>query len=264
MNEPTEAALELSTLIDMALAAKAAGARDVEHMDAPAGAFNYIRVADVISGDCKRETIASPVLDWGCGYGQVSWLLRRRGVDVVSCDVEVRPARETMEVFRSLSIDHLTDSFRLPYDRESFGTVLSMGVLEHVEDLENSLREINRILRPSGLFLVFMLPNRFSWAEWVADLRHISVHPRKFTFRETKSILEAHGFRIEKGWRHNVLPRNLTGFPAAAKAVYGRFYRQIEVTDSLLSRYTPFSLFSGVIEIVCRKTRSTTVLQARK
>src|SRR6185437_1903821 len=112
-----------------------------------------------------------------------------------------------------------------------FGAVLSVGVLEHVPDLAGSLQEVGRLLKPNGIFFIFMFPNRFSWAEWVADLRGISVHPNKYTFRQTRELLERHGFRLEKKWRRNLLPRNLTGLNSRVKTLYGRYYRQVESAD---------------------------------
>jgi SAM-dependent methyltransferase len=153
----------------------------------------------------------------------------------------------------SVKVDYGLDPVALPYDSGSLSAVLSVGVLEHVPDIDGSLKEVNRVLRPQGCFFLFMFPNLYSWAEWIADRRGISVHPRKFTVRETSSLLRSHAFQVETKWRRNFLPRNLTGFPARAKAAYGRFYRQIEAIDRILANIPPTSYFSGVLEFVARK-----------
>src|SRR5215469_12076140 len=176
----TGSSAELDALMSMARSAEQAGATDMEHMNGAAGAYNYIRIADLVHVYWSSQQISSPILDWGCGYGQVTWLLKRRQVPVVSCDVEERPARHSIPELASLKIDRIEHPSRLPYPSELFGAVLSVGVLEHVPDLAGSLREIRRILRPGGILFIFMLPNRFSWAEWVADLRGISVHPKRY------------------------------------------------------------------------------------
>jgi SAM-dependent methyltransferase len=250
---PSSTGCELVALMDMAAAAKAVGAMDMDHMDAAAGAFNYIRVADLVSSYVHNRADYMPILDWGCGYGQVTWLLERRQLPVVSCDVEERAARASIPALSSLNIRQIREPVRLPYGSQSFGAVLSVGVLEHVPDLEGSLREVNRILRQGGLFFIFMFPNRFSWAEWLADVRHISVHPQKYTFRQTRRILAEHGFAIERKWRRNFLPRNLTGLSLALKRLYGRYYRQIESLDKVLANVPPTSFLSGVLEMIVRK-----------
>jgi len=244
---------ELNALVRMATLGQAAGAKDMEHMDGRAAAFNYIRIAELVKSYAEGRRVGMPILDWGCGYGQVSWLLQLRGVDVVSFDVEQRPARESIPVLNSIKIDCKDDTVALPYESGFFGGVLSVGVLEHVPDIHGSLKEINRILRPGGLLFLFMFPNRYSWAEWIAERRGASPHPVKFTMRETVKVLRAHGLDVESKWRRNFLPRNLTGFASRVKRLYGRFYHLIELTDRVLANTPPTSYLSGVLEFVARK-----------
>jgi SAM-dependent methyltransferase len=228
---------DLGALLNMGMAGLAAGAKDMDHLDGPAAAFNYIRIADLVESYSKVSLVGAPILDWGCGYGQVSWLLKRRGLSVVSCDVEKRPARESIEALSQVDISYLQNPLRLPYDSGTFGSVLSVGVLEHVGagNVEASLQEISRVLKEGGLFFVFMLPNRFSWVEFIADLRHVSVHPDKYTFRRIERLLRCHSFTVERKWRRNILPRNLTGLSHGIKMAYGKYYRQIESVDRVLA-----------------------------
>lgn len=252
--EATES-VELRALLDMGLAGVAAGATDMAHMDGAAAACNYIRVADLVNGYYRRSRLQLPVLDWGCGYGQVSWLLQQRGIPVVSCDVEPRPVRNLIDPLNRIEITYLEDSLRLPYASGTFGAVLSVGVLEHVgsENVGTSLQEIGRVLKSGGFLFIFMLPNRFSWVEFIADIRGNSVHPDKYTFRKIHRLLTDHSFTMRKGWRRNVLPRNLTGLSQRVKSIYGKYYRQIESFDGVLSTLPPLSLLGGVIEVVAQK-----------
>ena len=245
---------ELRALMEMARVAQETGAaEDMEHLDGPAAAFNSIRIADLVSSYYRLENLRNPILDWGCGYGQVTWLLQRRGLPVVACDVQIRAARSLIPELDRVPVDLCTDSIRLPYGPASFGAVLSVGVLEHVADFDGSLAEVHRVLQPGGLFFIFMLPNRFSWAERIHEWRGISVHPYKFTFERISQMLRTDRFTVEKRWRRNFLPRNLTGFSHKVKMLYGRFYREIEVLDGLLANCPPTSLFSGVVELIARK-----------
>jgi SAM-dependent methyltransferase len=244
---------ELEALVAMGRAAKAAGAADMEHLDGPSAAYNYVRIADLVHGYCTKCPEQLPILDWGCGYGQVSWLLQRRGIDVSSYDVEKRPLRDKIPDLGSLSVVYGNDPVGLPYETNCFGSVLSVGVLEHVKDFGGSLSEISRILRPGGILFVFMLPNKYSWAEWIADRRGTSAHPYKFTFRYATELLFRHSFEIRKRWRRNVLPRNLTGCSPRLKRIYGRFYRGVEFVDQTLTFLPPICYLSGVIEMIAKK-----------
>src|ERR1700729_3621886 len=88
------------------------------------------------------------VLDWGCGYGQVSELLWRSGVDVTAFDYQpdIEAGVRPLERYPQLSIHTSPDPRTLPFADAAFDAVLSCGVLEHVADPDASLEEIRRVL----------------------------------------------------------------------------------------------------------------------
>ena len=69
-----------------------------------------------------------------------------------------------------------SEPVKLPYEDNSFGAVLSLGVLEHVQDPGASLDELHRILRPGGRLSVVKLPNRHSYLEWIAKRAGLYYH----------------------------------------------------------------------------------------
>jgi len=86
-------------------------------------------------------------------------------------------------------LDYQSDIQEMPLENESFDTVLSAEVLEHVPDPEKALREIYRILKPGGR-LVISIPH----------LMYLHNEPNDF-YRYTKyglrTLLERVGFTIE-------------------------------------------------------------------
>lgn len=86
-------------------------------------------------------------------------------------------------------LDYLSDIQSMPLENESFDTVLSAEVLEHVPDPEKALREIYRVLKPGGK-LVISIPH----------LMYMHNEPNDF-YRYTKyglrTLLERVGFRVE-------------------------------------------------------------------
>lgn len=200
-----------------------------------------------------RADGVSRILDWGCGYGQVSELLTREGLEVTSFDYRpdveegVRPLDRYANVRAHLS----RDPRRLPFADGSFDAVLSCGVLEHVEDPDASLKEIRRVLTPGGTFYVYKLPNRTSYLEAIARRAGLYYHgayehDRVYTRRSAFALLSRHAFAIEEFRRMNVLPLTLTGSLAARAA------HPIWMANRALSALPGLSLLATNLEIVAR------------
>jgi ubiquinone/menaquinone biosynthesis C-methylase UbiE len=159
------------------------------------------------------------VLDWGCGWGQMTALLREQGIDTVAFDHRPeleRPTTEPLERFPEIEAHLSPEPVDLPFGDDSFDTVLSCGVLEHVPDPEGSLREIKRILRPGGMFYVANLPNRYSYTERGARLLGRYYHgqlpdDRVYTVGTARALLERQGYRVAEARRAHMLPLTLGG-----------------------------------------------------
>jgi SAM-dependent methyltransferase len=192
------------------------------------------------------------VLDWGCGFGQMTRLLRRAGVQVTPFDY--RPGLDQDGVYplaRYADIDaHLSsDPVTLPFADASFESVLSCGVLEHVRDPDASLEELRRVLRPEGTFFIFNLPNRYSYTERVAKHAGLYYHgalpdDRVYTRRTALDLLERHRFRVDSVRRANMLPLSLPG-PVAAQAA-GVIWH----TSRVLERIPGVNIIATTFEIV--------------
>jgi SAM-dependent methyltransferase len=91
----------------------------------------------------RREFRDALVL--GCGDETVPERLRARGLDVVAADPGGRLAARAMGV--------QCDEDRLPFADGAFDLVVSVGLLDSVNDLPGALALIRRVLRPDGLFL---------------------------------------------------------------------------------------------------------------
>ena len=88
----------------------------------------------------------------------------------------------------------LSDHTAILFDR-----VIGSGVLEHVAMDYESLKEIYRVLKPDGRLIIANLPNKFSYAEFMA--RNFgkyfgnSGHNRLYTKSKISSMLKSTGFR---------------------------------------------------------------------
>jgi glycosyltransferase involved in cell wall biosynthesis/SAM-dependent methyltransferase len=99
---------------------------------------------------------APRVLDLGAGSGRMSQLLHAGGFRVDACDLE-----PDLFQFAPVECRRADLAERLPYDDATFDGVVCVEVLEHVDAHERLFREVQRILKPGGVFL-FTTPNVMS------------------------------------------------------------------------------------------------------
>jgi SAM-dependent methyltransferase len=97
-----------------------------------------------------------PILDLGCGDGHFAQATFTAPLDVgldPSPQAIAEAARRGMH--RELKV---LDSNQMPFTDGAFATVLSNSVVEHIPDIDATLRETYRVLKPGGLF-VFTTPS---------------------------------------------------------------------------------------------------------
>ena len=151
-------------------------------------------------------TAQDRVLDLGCGIGNILIALAERiafshppvGVDV-SPDLirigEHEIARAAMQDRIRLQIAPAT---RLPFDDRSFDVVLTSHVLKHLDDeaLLTSFREVARVLRPGGRFLLweFEKSPRSALLFWSARLSGLPPAFQLRTSAEFSAALRLSGF----------------------------------------------------------------------
>lgn len=85
------------------------------------------------------------ILDDGCGARPYEEMVRQSGAQYIGMDVEARGVRGP---------DVIADSLDLPFANESFDTILSTQVLEHVKDPFRMILEAARVLKHRGHLVV--------------------------------------------------------------------------------------------------------------
>jgi SAM-dependent methyltransferase len=249
---------EYAFLLANARAGKSLSMADFVHLDQPIGILSYVRIAD----DIARRVPRGDMLDWGCGWGQMTYLLSRRGFRVTAFDVG-DPATAVwpdIPLCRAVDVVRSPDPTALPFADGRFDDVLSCGVLEHVAegvpggDERGSLRELRRVLRPSGRLLVYQLPQQYAWQEALVRRLGLGVgHRRRFTATEICGLLRQEGFVVESLRRTNLVPRNLTGMPDRLRDAYSRMAPCLIAADEVLSRAPGLEHVAGALEVIARR-----------
>jgi SAM-dependent methyltransferase len=193
------------------------------------------------------------ILDWGCGFGQVTSLLHDAGLNVTAFDYnpDVPEGPRPMERYPHLQVYLSGEPSKLPFAEASFSAVLSCGVLEHVADPDASLEEAKRILAPGGTFYVYKLPNRTSYLEAVARRAGLYYHgacehDRLYDRRSAIGLLRRHNFDVVEFRRMNMLPLTLTAEWAT------RWASQIWDVNRVLSAIPGLNLIATNLELVAR------------
>ncbi len=113
------------------------------------------------------------VLDAGCGYGAFSRLARKRGAYVVSCDIAKNLVLRASTSAPSQGV--VSDACALGFRDESFATIISSEMLEHVERPIDAVKELARVLERGGV-LVITTPNR-PWQWLVRTASRLGLRP---------------------------------------------------------------------------------------
>jgi 2-polyprenyl-3-methyl-5-hydroxy-6-metoxy-1,4-benzoquinol methylase len=101
------------------------------------------------------------VLDYGCGTGIASLELARHGDTVVGVDISAGMIERSEAMLRRANIpanryrfEHIGVDGSGAYLSETFDGIVSLGVLEYIEDVRGTLRLVLARLRPGGFFIM--------------------------------------------------------------------------------------------------------------
>jgi SAM-dependent methyltransferase len=206
----------------------------------------YTHIADRVAAHG-----AGPVLDWGCGFGQVTSLLHGRGVAVESYDFQAGASvrEEPLPRYPELSMTVSGEPVALPYPDNRFGAVVSCGVLEHVPEPDASLDEIHRILVPGGRLFVYKLPNRHSYLEAIAKRIGLYYHgalpdDEVYDIGSAVRLVSGHRFRVDGARTANMLPLSMSSGDLA-----WRLAGPIWESNRALSRIPLLNLLATNVEV---------------
>jgi SAM-dependent methyltransferase len=124
----------------------------------------------------------SRVLEIGCGMGTMAMLWALNGADVTAVDLNPTAVEQTTRRFeiKGLAADiHLEDANRLALPDAHFDYAYSWGVLHHSPNLEQSLSEMMRVLKPGGGFGIMLYNRRSLWHWYLTEYVEGFLHYEK-------------------------------------------------------------------------------------
>jgi len=108
----------------------------------------------------EKLVLAPPILDVGCGDGYFARAALPHPIDV-GIDPSPTALAECAPqgIYRTLLC---TSGATIPFPDRSFATVISNCVLEHIPQVDQTIHEISRVLKPGGTFVGTMVTDKFS------------------------------------------------------------------------------------------------------
>ncbi len=121
---------------------------------------NLLRVLGLKPGEA--------VLDLACGEGYFSRAMAKEGAKVVGADISKELIDKAVQ--QGGAAFHVAPANKLSFAKDkSFDTVVCVLALQNIEDLAGTLKEVKRVLKPSGRLVVvlnhpaFRVLKRSSW-----------------------------------------------------------------------------------------------------
>ncbi|MHB8242449.1 MAG: class I SAM-dependent methyltransferase [Solirubrobacteraceae bacterium] len=128
------------------------------------------------------------ILDAGCGSGRNMVELARygsvTGIELSETSVALARNRNAGEVVAGSVLE-------MPFADESFDLVVSLDVIEHLEDDLGALRELRRTVAPGGSLLVTVPAYQWLWS----GHDEINHHHRRYTRRSLQRVAEQAGWQ---------------------------------------------------------------------
>jgi ubiquinone/menaquinone biosynthesis C-methylase UbiE len=131
-------------------------------------------------------------LSVGCGSGLFERILR----DVHDIEIRfgVEPAQGMAEIATKRGMEvQVSPAEALPFDNESFDTVLFNGTPSYIPDLETAFREGHRVLRPGGRIVVADVPAEGSYGLLYRLAAQLGTWSDPFL----QAVMPAHPYPIE-------------------------------------------------------------------
>ncbi len=167
------------------------------------------------------------ILDVGCGEGGYSRELAQRGAELVSVDCSRKAIEYAAAIAQkeALSIKHYVRNSNDLYNiaSEQFDIVLCSMMLMDCEDLEGTLREAARVLKPNGKLFASVLhpcfggaPERGIERRGKGDDRHVLVM-NYFEPKEWEAPLNKGTIPVI--WRHRTMEEYVKAFAKAGLTI---------------------------------------------
>ena len=116
--------------------------------------------------EVARPTPGEKGVDLGCGTGNYTLWLHSQGVKATGVDISRGMLEEAHKKALGLDVAFIEGNLmQLPCDDNTFDLAVCNVALEFVEDAKAVLKQVHRILKPSGRFIAGFIGRHSPWAD---------------------------------------------------------------------------------------------------
>lgn len=151
--------------------------------------------------DMMPDLAGKIVLDLGCGRGRIAaTAIKQDAKETIGLDLSAQMLRLAVDSNESSRSFWLAgDCIDLPFKTQSFDVIVSGLMMGHVEDLEGTINQIDRVLRPGG-YLV--LSDFHPFATLRGDERSFSNNGKTYAIKQFCHLFEDYYRCFEKYTLH--------------------------------------------------------------
>lgn len=117
--------------------------------------YTPVRADEIVLNDLAKAK--GKILDFGCGDGQFTKRIVGLGKKVYGCDIDRELIQKNRKANHGVEYNLNYTNGKSKYKAKFFDYITLMGVLEHVPDEEELLKELNRIMKPGGVLYMYIL-----------------------------------------------------------------------------------------------------------
>ena len=151
----------------------------------------------IVLDELARYECTGKILDLGCGTGGVLSHLGRFGAAY-----GIDPSREAIHYCQQRGlVTAISSGMDLPFADETFNAVLVLDVIEHIDDDVALLREVRRVLSPTGIVVVTVPALPWLWSSH----DQVNHHRRRYMRAMLERALRAAGLEPVKMSYYNTL-----------------------------------------------------------
>ncbi len=155
--------------------------------------FQFLKSIKEFSKDIR-------ILEIGSGKGRLLSNLVDDGYNIKGIELRQEYIDRSFELYGELPVEQMSGD-EMNFEDTSFDCVISFDVFEHIPDTDKHLREVNRVLKKGGIYLL-QTPNKWtntifetirwkSFTAWRED--HCSLH----NYWQIQNRFKKHNFEVK-------------------------------------------------------------------